>query len=93
MEKGGHFHSAAVLITGKWMFSRAAMDVLEKKKSCVSAETRISIPRRPSPSTTIYIDWTISVYTKSEMGGGRTVEPRGYIRSIHEIISVLTKRN
>jgi len=60
MEEGGQFHSVAVLTTGKRMFSRAGVDVLEKKESCVSAETRISIPRRPSPSTSIYIDWTIS---------------------------------
>ena len=59
MEKAGQFHSAAVLTTGKWMFSRAGMDVLENNKPCVSAETRISIPRRPSSSTNIYIDWII----------------------------------
>jgi len=32
MEEGGQFHSAAVLTTGKWMFSRAGEDVLEKEK-------------------------------------------------------------
>jgi len=59
MEESGQFHSAAVLTTGKWMFSRVGVDALEKKNSCVYAETQISIPRRPSPSTRIYIDWTI----------------------------------
>ena len=71
MEEGGQFHSAAVLTTGKRMFSRAGVDVLEKKKkSCVSAEIEFRflsgpVHRPVSMSTELY-----RVNTKSEVGGG-----------------------
>jgi hypothetical protein len=95
MEKGGEFHSAAVLTTGKWMFSRAGVDVLEKKKNLVSL-LRIEFRFLGGPvHRTVSISTGLSrLNTKSEVGGGKTVESRGYIHSsIHEIISLLTKRN